>query len=107
VASQGGAKGGAETRLDLRIQILVIAKLAKGTADKLLEANLEHELGGPGDELTQKVAGESGLEVLCERLLHLNARWYPLYGVVGSFLGPLGTIRCATGRIPYAAPFLH
>ena len=59
-----------------------------------LEADKEHELGRPGDELAQGVAGEPGLESLRECLLHLHARWYPLHGVVGSFLRPFRTVRC-------------
>ena len=72
-----------------------------------LEADLEHELGRPGDELAQGVAGDDSLERLRECLLHLDTRWYPLHGVGSPFSVRSGRSDVPTGRRLYTVPFLH
>lgn len=89
--------------------LLSYARVVAPTEERLdlrLEAGLEQELGRPGDKLAQGVAGESGLEALCTRLLHLEARWYPLHGVGSPFSVRSGRAGVVTRRIPYAVPFL-
>ena len=43
---------------------------------QLFQAALEEQLRSAPDELPQRVAGEPGLEIVGQRLLHLKARWY-------------------------------
>lgn len=38
-------------------------------------ADLEDEFRGALDDLSERVPGEPGLEILGQRLFHLNARW--------------------------------
>lgn len=90
-----------------RDALLIVASAQEEGLDLLLQADLEHQLGGAGDELMQRVAGITGLQLCSQRLLHLDARWYPLHGVVAPFSVHSGRSGVATGRIPYAASFLY
>lgn len=80
---------------------------AEEGCDLLLQPHLEHKLGGPGHELPQRMAGAAGLELGGQGFPHVGARWYPLHGVGAPFSVPSGRSGVATGRVPYAFPFLH
>jgi hypothetical protein len=80
---------------------------AEDGGDPILYPNLEQVLGGPPDKEPERVAGEARLEILGQRLPHLEARWYSLHGVGAPFSVRQDGSGLVTGRIPYAFLFLH
>jgi len=68
--------------------------------DLLLEADLEHVLRRPGDELAEGVAQRGSLELGGQGFPHLAARWYPLHGVGAPFSVPWdGPVRHRKGTL--------
>jgi len=78
---------------------LVVAPPQEG-GDLLLEADLEHVLRRPGDELAEGVAQRGSLELGGQGFPHPGARWYPLHGVGAPFSVPWdGPVRHRKGTL--------